>query len=119
MIRRKSRNDGRFARNSAGAGHEPGSQFLWRRAICGATWAEAQNLGDDTILRQLLEKVGVAATTIRPTSSFRRVKETIAPEDRPGLPNAACSERKRSSTVANVLGQYRFDFVGEASRKLM
>jgi hypothetical protein len=50
----------------------PEASFLWRRAICGATWAEAQKLGDDTILRQLLEKVGVAATTLRPTSNFRR-----------------------------------------------
>ena len=37
---------------------------LYHRAIYRATWAEAQNLGDDTVLREVLENVGVPATTL-------------------------------------------------------
>jgi 2-hydroxychromene-2-carboxylate isomerase len=54
-----------------------GSFALYHRAIYRATWAEAQNLGDDTVLRELLENVGVPATTLMADIERQEVKDRL------------------------------------------
>jgi 2-hydroxychromene-2-carboxylate isomerase len=47
----------------------------YHSAIRRATWVEAQNLGDDTVFRELLESVGVPATTLMADIERRAVKD--------------------------------------------
>ena len=57
----------------------PSFQF----SLCGrliyyrATWPEAENLGDDTVLRELLENVGVPATTLMADIERQKVKDRL------------------------------------------
>jgi len=76
---------------------------LYHRAIYRATWAEAQNLGDDTLLRELLDNVGVPATMLMADIERQEVK-TDCVRTPTGPSNAACSERQRSSSVAKCSG---------------
>jgi 2-hydroxychromene-2-carboxylate isomerase len=49
----------------------------YHRAIYRATWVEALNLGDDMVLRELLENVGVLATTLMADIERQEVKDRL------------------------------------------
>ncbi len=49
----------------------------WFALYYRATWAEAESLRDDTVLRELLENVGVPATTLMAGIERRKVKDRL------------------------------------------
>jgi 2-hydroxychromene-2-carboxylate isomerase len=58
--------------------------FIYHRAIYRAVWAEAQNLGDDTLLRKVLEKAGVPATELMAETERQDVKDRLRQNTEPG-----------------------------------
>jgi 2-hydroxychromene-2-carboxylate isomerase len=93
---------------------------LYHRAVYRATWGEAQNLGDDTVLRKVLENVGVPASDADGRDRACGNKGPIASEHRSGA-----LERGVFGAPTFFVGSEmfwsndRFDFVEEALRKLV
>jgi predicted DsbA family dithiol-disulfide isomerase len=54
-----------------------GWSLLYQPAIYRAIWAEAQNLCDDTVLRKILEKVGVPTTELMADIERHEVKDRL------------------------------------------
>jgi hypothetical protein len=103
MIRRKSRNDGRFARNSTGARHESGTSFSGAARSAGPHGPKRRTLA--TI--RYCDNCWKRSASRRPRYGRHRAsvgKGLIASEHRRGRSNAECSERKRSSIVAKCSG---------------
>src|SRR5713101_9245413 len=59
------------------AAQKDGWFALYHPAIYRAIWADAQNLGDDTVLRKVLEKVGVAATELMADIERQEMKDLL------------------------------------------
>jgi 2-hydroxychromene-2-carboxylate isomerase len=62
---------------TAVAAQELGFFPLYHRAIYRAVWAEAQNLGDEETLRQVLDRSGVPVTKLIARSADQDVKDKL------------------------------------------
>jgi 2-hydroxychromene-2-carboxylate isomerase len=92
---------------------------LYHRAIYRATWAEAQNLGDDTVLRELLENVGVPATTLMAEIEREEVKDRLRQNTDRAVERGVFGAPTFFVGGEMFWGNDRFDFVEEALRKLV
>jgi 2-hydroxychromene-2-carboxylate isomerase len=103
---------------SAVAAQMTGAFLLYHRAIYRAVWAEAQDLGDDTVLHKILEKAGVPAAQLIAKTETQEVKDQL----RRNTENAV--ERRVFGAPTFFVGDEMFwgndrmDFVEEALRKL-
>jgi 2-hydroxychromene-2-carboxylate isomerase len=95
-----------------------GCFLLYHRAIYRAVWADAQNLGDDTILRKVLETAGVPATKLIAEIERQDVKEELRRNTEGAIERGVFGAP--TFFVGNEMfwGNDRFDFVEEALRKL-
>jgi 2-hydroxychromene-2-carboxylate isomerase len=92
---------------------------LYHRAIYRATWAEARNLGDDTVLRELLENVGVPATTLTADIERQEVKDRLRQNTDRAVERGVFGAPKFFVGSEMFWGNDRFEFIEEALRKLM
>jgi 2-hydroxychromene-2-carboxylate isomerase len=91
---------------------------LYHRAVYRAVWAEAQDLGDDAILRRVLDQVGVPATELMATAERPDVKDDLRHNTDRAVERGVFGAP--TFFVGNQMfwGNDRFDFVQEALRKL-
>jgi 2-hydroxychromene-2-carboxylate isomerase len=92
---------------------------LYHRAIYRTTWAEAQNLGDDTVLRELLENVGVPATTLMAEIELEEVKDRLRRNTDRAVERGVFGAPTFFVAGEMFWGNDRFDFVEEALRRLV
>jgi len=92
---------------------------LYHPAIYRAVWAEAQNLGDDIILRKALEKAGLPATELIADSERQEVKDRLRQNTDRAVERGVFGAP--TFFVGNEIfwGNDRFDFVEETLRKLV
>jgi 2-hydroxychromene-2-carboxylate isomerase len=101
------------------AAQKLGFFLLYHRAIYRAVWAEAQDLGDEAILRRVLEKGGVPATELIATAERQEVKDGLRDNTERAIERGAFGAP--TFFVGNEMfwGNDRFDFVEEALRRLL
>jgi len=99
------------------AAQKMGFFLLYHRAVYRAVWADALDLGDDTVLRRVLEQAGVPADRIVSATANEEVKDQLrrntdrAVERRVfGAPTFFVGEEM-------FWGNDRLDFVEEALRR--
>jgi 2-hydroxychromene-2-carboxylate isomerase len=92
---------------------------LYHRAIYRATWAEAQNLGDDTVLREVLENVGVPATALMADIERQEVKDGLRQNTDQAVERGVFGAPTFFVGSEMFWGNDRFDFVEETLRKLV
>jgi 2-hydroxychromene-2-carboxylate isomerase len=92
---------------------------LYQRAIYRATWTEAQNLGDDTVFRELLENIGVPATTLMADIERQEVKDRLRQNTDRAVERGVFGAPTFFVGSEMFWGNDRFDFVEEALRKLV
>jgi 2-hydroxychromene-2-carboxylate isomerase len=92
---------------------------LYHRAIYRATWAEVRNLSDDTVLRELLENVGVPATTLMAEIEREEVKDRLRQNTDRAVERGVFGAPTFFVGGEMFWGNDRFDFVEEALRKLV
>jgi len=91
---------------------------LYHRAVYRAVWAEAQNLGDEAVLRRLLETAGVPASELMATAEHQEVKDGLRHNTERAVARGVFGAP--TFFVGNEMfwGNDRFDFVEEALRRL-
>jgi 2-hydroxychromene-2-carboxylate isomerase len=92
---------------------------LYHPAIYRAIWAEGQNLGDDTVLRKVLEKVGVPATELMANIERQEVKDRLRQNTDRAVERGVFGAPTFFVGDEMFWGNDRFDFVEEALRKLV
>jgi 2-hydroxychromene-2-carboxylate isomerase len=92
---------------------------LYHRVIYRATWAEAQNLGDDTVLQELLENVGIPATRLMAEIERAEIKDRLRQNTDRALERGVFGAPTFFVGDEMFWGNDRFDFVEEALRKLV
>src|SRR5579864_7945693 len=92
---------------------------LYHRAIYRATWAEEQNLCDDTLLRELLDNVGVPATMLIADIERQEVKDRLRQNTDRAVERGVFGAPTFFVGSEMFWGNDRFDFVEEALRKLV
>ena len=94
-------------------------------SLCGrliyyrATWAEAENLGDDTVLRELLENVGFPATTLMADIERNEVKDRLRQNTDRAVERGVFGAPTFFVGSEIFWGNDRIDIVEEALRKLV
>src|SRR6202167_1987633 len=101
------------------AAQSNGCFALYHRAIYRATWAEAQNLGDDTVLRELLENADVPASTLMADIERQEVKDQLRQNTDRAVERGVFGAPTFFVDGEMFWGNDRFDFVEEALRKLV
>jgi 2-hydroxychromene-2-carboxylate isomerase len=91
----------------------------YHRAIYRATWVEAQNLGDDMVLRELLESVGVPATTLMADIERPEVKDRMRQNTDRAVERGVFGVPTFFVGREMFWGNDRIDIVEEALRKLV
>ena len=89
----------------------------YHRAIYRATWVEAQNLGDDMVLRELLENVGVLATTLMADIERQEVKDRLRQNTDRAVKRGVFGAPTFFVGSEMFWGNDRIDIVEEALRK--
>ena len=92
---------------------------LYHRAIYRATWAKVQNLGDDTVLRELLENADVPASTLMADIERQEVKDQLRQNTDRAVERGVFGAPTFFVDGEMFWGNDRFDFVEEALRKLV
>jgi 2-hydroxychromene-2-carboxylate isomerase len=92
---------------------------LYHRAIYRATWAEAQNLSDETRLRELFENVGVPAITLMADIERKEVKDRLDQNTDRALERGVFGTPTFFVGREMFWGNDRIDIVEEALRKLV
>jgi len=92
---------------------------LYHRVIYRATWAEAQNLGDDTVLQELLENVGIPATRLMAEIERAEIKDRLRQNTDRAIERGVFGAPTFFVGDEMFWGNDRFDFVEEALRKLV
>jgi 2-hydroxychromene-2-carboxylate isomerase len=92
---------------------------LYHRAVYRAVWAEAQDLGDEAILRRVLDKTGVPVTKLMVTAEGQDVKDQLRRNTDGAVERGVFGAP--TFFVANEMfwGNDRLDFVDAALRKLV
>jgi 2-hydroxychromene-2-carboxylate isomerase len=90
---------------------------LYHPAIYRAVWADAQNLGDDAILKNVLENAGISATELIAESERPEVKDRLRENTDRAVERGVFGAP--TFFVGNEMfwGNDRFDFVEEVLRK--
>jgi 2-hydroxychromene-2-carboxylate isomerase len=88
------------------------------RAIYRATWAEAQNLGDDTVLQELLENVGIPATRLMAEIERAEIKDRLRQNTDRAVEGGVFGAPTFFVGGEMFWGNDRFDFVEEALHRL-
>jgi 2-hydroxychromene-2-carboxylate isomerase len=99
--------------------HKQTDGSLFTRAIYRATWAEAQNLGDDTVLREVLENVGVPATALMADIERQEVKDGLRQNTDQAVERGVFGAPTFFVGSEMFWGNDRFGFVEETLRKLV
>jgi 2-hydroxychromene-2-carboxylate isomerase len=107
----------RLMRTSVGA-QKLGFFPLCHRAIYRAVWAEAQDLGDEATLRQVLDRTGLPATKLMARSSDQDVKDELRRNTEHAIERGVFGAPTFFVGDEMFWGNDRFDFVEEALRKL-
>jgi 2-hydroxychromene-2-carboxylate isomerase len=92
---------------------------LYHTAIYRAVWAEAQNLGDDTVLRKVLDRVGVPATELIVDSERPEVKDRLRQSTDRAVERGVFGAPTFFVGDEMFWGNDRFDFIEEAVRRLV
>jgi len=101
------------------AAQKDGWFALYHPAIYRAIWADAQNLGDDTVLRKVLEKVGVAATELMADIERQEMKDLLRRNTDRAIERGVFGAPTFFVGDEMFWGNDRFDFIEEAVRKLV
>jgi 2-hydroxychromene-2-carboxylate isomerase len=100
------------------AAHKIGFFPLYHRAVYRAVWAEAQDLGDEALLRRLLEKTGVPATELMAVVERQDVKDELRHNTDRAVERGVFGAPTFFVADEMFWGNDRFDFVEEALRRL-
>jgi 2-hydroxychromene-2-carboxylate isomerase len=92
---------------------------LYHPAIFRAIWAEAQNLGDDAVLRKVLEKVGISAGELMAEAEGQVVKDQLRQNTDRAVERGVFGAPMFFVGNEMFWGNDRFDFVEEALRKIV
>ncbi|MBV8358295.1 MAG: 2-hydroxychromene-2-carboxylate isomerase [Deltaproteobacteria bacterium] len=92
---------------------------LYHRAIYRAVWADAQNLGDEAVLKNVLESAGIAATELIAESQRSEVKDGLRQNTDQAIERGVFGAPTFFVGDEMFWGNDRFDFVEEALRKLV
>jgi 2-hydroxychromene-2-carboxylate isomerase len=87
---------------------------VYHRTVYRAVWAEAQNLGDEAILRRVLNQAGVPATELMAAAERQDVKDSLRYNTERAVERGVFGAP--TFFVGNEMfwGNDRFDFVEEA-----
>ena len=90
----------------------------YHRAIYRAVWTESQDLGDDSVLRRLLERAGVPASELITVAERQDVKDALRDKTERAVERGVFGAP--TFFVGNEMfwGNDRFDFVEEALNRL-
>jgi 2-hydroxychromene-2-carboxylate isomerase len=91
---------------------------LYHPAIYRAVWAEAQDLGDETILQRVLDRAGLPATKLMARSEDQDIKDELRRNTEHAVERGAFGAPTFFVGGEMFWGNDRFDFVEEALRKL-
>jgi DSBA-like thioredoxin domain len=109
---------GNLRGNSAGPDMNPEVEFLSTTArSIGPPGPKAENLGDDTVLRELLENVVVPATTLMAGIERQEVKDRLRHNTDRAVERGVFGAPTFFVGSEMFWGNDRFDFVEEALRK--
>jgi 2-hydroxychromene-2-carboxylate isomerase len=92
---------------------------LYHRAVYRAVWAEAQDLGDDSVLRKVLEQVGVPATELVAAAQRQEVKDGLRSNTDRAVERGVFGAPTFFVGDEMFWGNDRFDFVEEALHRLV
>lgn len=92
---------------------------LYHRAIYRAVWAVAQNLGDEAVLRNVLESAGIGATELIAESERPEVKDRLRKNTDQAIERGVFGAPTFFVGDEMFWGNDRFDFLEEALRKLV
>ncbi len=100
------------------AAQKLGFFFIYHRAVYRAVWAEGLDLGDEAILRKVLEKVGVPATELMAVMQRQDVKDQLRHNTDRAVGRGVFGAP--TFFVGNEMfwGNDRLDFVEEELRRL-
>jgi 2-hydroxychromene-2-carboxylate isomerase len=100
------------------AAQKLGFFFLYHRAVYRAVWAEAQDLGNETMLRRVLEKAGVPATELMAAAEGQDVKDQLRGNTDRAVQRGVFGAPTFFVADEMFWGNDRFDFVEEALCRL-
>jgi 2-hydroxychromene-2-carboxylate isomerase len=101
------------------AAQKLGFFFLYHREIYRAVWAEAQDLGDETVLRKVLEKTGVPANELMAAVERQDVKEQLRHNTDDAVRRGVFGAPTFFVGGEMFWGNDRLDFVEDAFRRLL
>ena len=101
------------------AAQKTGFFFLYHPAVYRAVWAEAQDLGDDRVLRNVLESAGTPATELIAETESPQVKERLRQNTELAVQRGVFGAPTFFVGDEMFWGNDRLDFVEEALRKLV
>jgi 2-hydroxychromene-2-carboxylate isomerase len=99
------------------AAQQLGYFLLYHRAVYRAVWAEGQNLGDETIFRQVLDRVGVPATRLTTAAEDQSVKDELRRNTERAVERGVFGAPTFFVGSEMFWGNDRFDFIEEVLRK--
>jgi 2-hydroxychromene-2-carboxylate isomerase len=91
---------------------------LYHRAVYGAVWADAQDLGNDRVLQDLLENAGIGASEIIAAIERQDVKDHLRRNTDEALRRGVFGAPTFFVRDEMFWGNDRFDLVEEALRRL-
>jgi 2-hydroxychromene-2-carboxylate isomerase len=103
---------------TAVAAQELGFFPLYHRAIYRAVWAEAQNLGDEETLRQVLDRSGIPVTKLIARSADQDVKDKLHRNTDYAIERGVFGAPTFFVGGEMFWGNDRLNFVAEALRSL-
>lgn len=99
------------------AAQKQGNFGLYHDLIFKAVWADALNLGDDTVRSQLLERAGFTNTTFAAAIESQEVKDELRRNTEDAVARGVFGAPTLFVGGEMFWGNDRFDFVEEALRK--
>jgi 2-hydroxychromene-2-carboxylate isomerase len=103
---------------SAVAAQKLGFFALYHRAVYRAVWAEARDLGDEAILKRVLEEVGVPATEVMAAAERQDIKDELRHNTDWAVQRGVFGAPTFFVADEMFWGNDRFDFVEEALHRL-
>jgi 2-hydroxychromene-2-carboxylate isomerase len=95
------------------------SVFLpYHRAVYSATWADARDLGDDKVLREVLKSAGIDVADLIAATERQDVKDHLRRNSDEAVSRGVFGAPTFFVRGEMFWGNDRFDFVEEALRKL-
>ncbi len=101
------------------AAQKIGFFFLYHRAVYRAVWAEAQDLGDEAVLRRVFEKAGVPANELMAAAEGQDVKELLRHNTDNAVERGVFGAPTFFVGGEMFWGNDRLDFVEDALRRLL